>query len=167
MNLRNWVLIGMPGSGKTTLGKALASQTHREFCDLDALIEEMFGPIPELFKQGEPHFRDCETLAATKASQMQNTVIATGGGIVLRQQNMDAMKQNGIIIFIHRPMECILRDITCQDRPLLKDGPSALFDLYEARLPLYQAAADITVTAQGIVQEAVEEILQKCSGGDL
>ena len=94
---RNIVLIGMPGSGKSTIGKALAETLGKEFIDTDDMITSSYGVISVIFEsEGESRFRDIETEQVKIASKMNGKVIATGGGAVLRKENIDALKQNGV-----------------------------------------------------------------------
>ena len=103
----NLVLIGMPGSGKSTVGKILSKMLCMPLVDTDALVEQTAGKtIPELFAQeGERAFRDRETAAARQAAKLDNTVIATGGGIILRPENMEALAATGLIFFRDRDLE--------------------------------------------------------------
>ena len=116
---RNIVLIGMPGSGKSTIGKALAESLGKEFIDTDDMIVSQYGVISDIFaEKGEEYFRDIESGQVKKAAKMNGMVIATGGGAVLRKENVEALRQNGIIFFLNRP----LRDIVpTSDRPLSSD----------------------------------------------
>jgi shikimate kinase len=142
----NIVLIGMPGCGKTTIGKLLAEKLNKSFIDVDSYIEEVENrTIPEIFLQGEIYFRDIETKAVKKASKGEAQVISTGGGVIKRQENIEALKENGIIIFIDRPVEDIASDVDTENRPLLKDKKEALFTLYKERYALYVAACDYQV----------------------
>ncbi len=137
----NIVLIGMPGCGKSTLGRRLADEMGRKFVDLDAEITRTAGmPIPEIFaKEGEEGFRLRETEAVAAACRESGLVIATGGGVVTRARNLPLLSQNGRVLFLDIPPEGLPTD----GRPLSqKKTPAAL---YAERLPLYRAAADVTV----------------------
>jgi shikimate dehydrogenase len=106
---QNIVLIGMPGSGKSTIGKALAEKLGRAFTDTDGIITERYGIISDIFAQkGEEYFRNIEALAVKETAKKNGVVIATGGGAVLRQENVTALKQNGVIFFLNRPLEDIV-----------------------------------------------------------
>ena len=139
----NIVLIGMPGSGKTSLGKALAQKLDRRFEDTDLLVEKKAGRgIPEIFElDGEQAFRDMESSAALELGAKTGLVISTGGGLVLRENNVAALKKNGIIVFLDRPPHTIP---VGGGRPLAKSKED-LAALYKQRLPVYLAAADIRV----------------------
>lgn len=139
--MENLVLIGMPGSGKTTVGKILAEQTGKRFVDMDQEIETRAGmSIPDIFDQfGEGRFRDMESETATDLGKEHGLVIATGGGAVLRPENVDALRQNGTIIHLIRPVSALSTD----GRPLSKDIET-LRAMEEERMPIYEAAADVT-----------------------
>lgn len=152
---QNIVLIGMPGCGKTTVGRALAEALHRPFVDTDAMIVEAEGrPIPEIFAtEGEEVFRTYETEAVRSAGMMSGTVIATGGGVVTRERNYAPLSQNGRILFVDRDPE----ELPVDGRPISQSTPKAV--LYAKRLPLYNAFADADVENNGTVDETVNKIL--------
>lgn len=156
---RSIVLTGMPGSGKSTLGAILAARLGRTLYDTDAEIVRRAGmPITEIFAQyGEQHFRDLESAVIRDLSAQGGAIIATGGGAVLRRENVDALKQNGTLVFLDRPLEALL---PTDDRPLA-DNVQKLRALYEARYPVYTAAADVTVPVTGTPEETAETILEK------
>ncbi len=120
----NLILIGMPGSGKTTVGKLLAAQTDKTFFDTDAMVEQSAGmTIPAIFAQnGEAAFRGMETEAIKEAGKQLSAVIATGGGSVLREENRAALQQNGIVIYLRKDPSKLARD----GRPLSKDADAVL-----------------------------------------
>lgn len=142
---QNLVLIGMPSAGKTTIGRLLADHLRRPFLDTDTLIAQRAGrPVPDLITSlGEPAFRDLERSAIAQTALLSSHVIATGGGAILDPRNLDALRQNGFLIFLDRPPS-LLRPTP--DRPL-SATPSALAALYARRLPLYRAAADLSIDA--------------------
>ena len=155
----NIVFIGMPGCGKTTVGEIVAQKLGFQFIDVDAMIEEDYGAIPELFARGEDYFRQCETDCAKKAARMQGAVIATGGGIILRDENMLALGETGTIIFLDRPVENILGDIVSETRPLLADGKERLHNLYEQRIALYNKYADIIIDSSKELEQVIDGIM--------
>ena len=137
----NLVLVGMPGSGKTTLGRRLAQRMGRKFVDLDQEIVRRHGPIPDIFaQQGEKAFRDMESEVIREFGKESGLVIAAGGGAVLRPGNVDALRQNGVLAWVRRPLE----DLSTRGRPL-STGPEALRAMAETRTPLYRACADFSV----------------------
>ncbi len=139
--MQNVVVIGMPGSGKSTIGRLIARLTGKQFIDMDAEIETRAGmTIPEIFdKYGEKHFRDLESETAADLGKEHGLVIATGGGAVLRAENVDALRQNATVIHTVRPVSSLPTD----GRPLSKDIDT-LIRMEKDRLPVYRAAADIT-----------------------
>ncbi len=145
--MKNIVLTGLPGSGKTTLGRKLAQQRDMKFIDLDEEIEKREGmPIKEIFeKHGESAFRDLETQAAAKASQQENAVISTGGGIILKDENMRLLSDNGVIVFINRDPAAISKDIKTGNRPLMQKDANRIFELYDQRLTFYRKHSDYEI----------------------
>ena len=156
----NVVLIGMPGSGKTTLGRRLAKQLNYAFYDMDDTVVSLAGQsIPALFRQGEAVFRDWETEACRHLAQKQHAVIACGGGVVLREQNIALLKQSGVVYYLDRPVERIAGDIRLSTRPLLKQGKERLYQLYRERAELYENAADEIVSNEGTAKETVQRLM--------
>jgi len=153
---RNLVLIGMPSSGKTTVGRALAKRLGLAFADTDErILREIGMPIRDYFeKYGETAFRDAESRVIRALSDSTGTVIATGGGAVLRQENVRALKRNGLAVFLNRAPEHLM---PTDDRPL-SSGREQLLKLYEQRLPVYQSASDITVPNNGTADAVVNTI---------
>lgn len=154
------VLIGMPGCGKSTIGKLVSRELNLKFFDMDKYIENMTSKtIPELFEKGEEYFRDFETKACQELAKLNNALISSGGGVVKRKENIEILKkQSAYIIFIDRPLEELLNDIDISKRPLLKDGREKLIKLYEERYELYKAAADIIVENNRGLRETVDEV---------
>ena len=154
---QNIILIGMPGSGKSTIGKALAEKLGRDFIDTDDVITEKHGIISDIFAtKGEKYFRDIETEAVKETAKKGGIVIATGGGATLRKENVRALRQNGIIFFLNRPLDDI---IPTSDRPLSSDIES-LRKRFEERYPLYKATGDFEIAIDGKVENAVNRILE-------
>ena len=137
----NIVLIGMPGTGKSLIGKLLAELTGKTLQDTDAKIEEEAKmTIPEIFeKEGEAGFRDRESAICKKLGKERNLIIATGGGAILRPENVDALRQNGTLVHIIRSID----KLPTRGRPLSKNIET-LKKMEAQRMPLYKAAADIT-----------------------
>ena len=145
--MKHLILIGLPGSGKTTAGQALAEELHLPFSDCDdAVTRSAHMTIPEIFKrEGEPGFRARETAELQALTAQPARVIACGGGVVTVPANYVILRP-GFVIFWHRTPEDIMATCELTDRPLLKT--TTLARLYEQRLPLYQAWADATVDAR-------------------
>lgn len=137
----NIVLIGMPGTGKSIIGKLLAELTGKTLQDTDAKIEEEAKmTIPEIFeKEGESGFRDRESAICKKLGKERNLIIATGGGAILRPENVDALRQNGILVHITRSID----KLPTRGRPL-SQNIETLKKMEAQRMPLYKEAADIT-----------------------
>ncbi|SHK08683.1 shikimate kinase [Paramaledivibacter caminithermalis] len=158
----NIVLIGMPGCGKTTIGKLVAKRLDMKFCDIDHYIEEKEGrSIPDIFKNyGEIYFRKLESKAVEKISKYADFVISTGGGVIKFHNNMEFLKKSGIIIFINRSVDDIISDIETDGRPLLKDGKERLYKLYKERIDLYKKYSDYEVVNDGSIEDIVNNIIQ-------
>lgn len=156
----NIVLIGMPGSGKSTVGQILARKTGFSFVDLDVFIEEVAGKsIPQIFAEdGEVIFRDLEQQCAEEVSRRSGQVIATGGGVILREANMRALSHNGVIVFLDRPVSDILGE-NLSDRPLLADDVNRIHRLYDERIQLYRRYGQIKVKNDGMPEQAAAEIV--------
>ena len=151
--MQNIVLIGMPGCGKSTLGKLLAAEQGRKFVDLDEeIVKRANRPIPEIFAtDGEEVFRALETEVVADICRESGLVIATGGGVVTRERNLPLLAQNGRVVFLDTPPT----GLSVKGRPLSqKKSPEVL---YAERLPLYKKAADIILP----ITRDVEENMQK------
>lgn len=154
----NIVLTGMPGCGKSTFAKIIAKKTGKHLVDTDAEVVKSEGMnIPDIFsKFGEEYFRNAETAAIKKAAAGHSQIIATGGGAVLREENMKALSQNGHIYYIDRSTDLLASD----GRPLSKN-PEVLKKMYSERLPLYRKYADEEIKNDGAVSTAAEKILSR------
>ena len=157
---RNIFLIGMPSSGKSFVGKKLAEMTGKEFEDTDAMLVKRFGePIADYIrKNGEKAFRDAESEVIAEAAKERGKVIATGGGAILRKENVREMKRNGVTVFLDRDLSLLT---ATSDRPL-SSTKEALERLYNERFPIYEKAADVTVKSNdeiGAVAQAVRKEL--------
>ena len=160
--MKNLVLIGLTGCGKSTFGRRLAKRLRLPLPDTDAMTEKKTGrPIPDIFAaDGESGFRDIESACAREAAAVQGAVISTGGGMILREENMKELSKNGLVVFIDRHPSRILRSTTLKDRPLVQDDRDKLFRLYAARLALYRRHADVTVPNHGGPRTLKRRILQ-------
>ncbi|HBG5342880.1 TPA: shikimate kinase [Clostridioides difficile] len=158
------ILIGMPGSGKTTIGQLLAKEYNCSFCDMDDYIIQISKKsISELFSKGEDIFRDYETQACRELSISDKTVVSTGGGVIKKDVNMEILKETGVIIFIDRPIQKILEDININSRPLLKNGKDRLYNLYNERINLYKKFSDIEILNDKSLNNAVYNITNAIS----
>ena len=160
--MKNIILIGMPGSGKTTIGRQLAKLLKLSFFDCDAEISKSQGKsIDQIFsEQGEDFFRRLET-ETIKNLPADNFVISTGGGIIEKSENVKLLRQNGAVIFIDRPTKNILSDIDTAHRPLLKNDKSRLDALFERRIDIYNNACDIKIKNSGTADDAVQKIIHE------
>lgn len=158
--MENIVLIGMPGSGKSTVGQALAEQLGRSFVDADAEIVKVAGKsIPDIFAEsGESGFRAIETQVLAQLGKRSGLIIATGGGCVTREENYPLLHQNGTIVWLKRDIELL----PTEGRPLSVAG--ALQEMYRIRKPMYQRFADCTIENSGDIQSTVTKILDALEG---
>jgi len=154
---RNIVLIGMPGCGKTTVGRALAERMGRPFIDTDTVIAEKAGmTIPKIFAaEGEDGFRRRETAALAELGMGSGAVIATGGGCVTRAENYPLLHQNGVIVWIRRN----LKNLPTDGRPLSQSNP--LETLYEQRKDKYATFADVVIDSDEIIRHTVQRIWEE------
>lgn len=151
--MNNIVLCGFMGCGKSTVGKNLARKTGRKFIDMDRYIEQKEGmTVAEIFAQhGEDGFRDREHEACRELADMSGLVIASGGGALTFERNVQAFKGKDTIVFLNVPLSIIAQRLKNDTRrPLLQrpDKDKVMRELYNKRLPGYRAAADITVSGQ-------------------
>lgn len=156
LKARNIILIGMPSSGKSTIGRHLAKALERNFIDLDKEIVRKVGkPIPEIFEQnGEKYFRKVESELLFEFSKLSNKVIALGGGACMQETAKWQIKQNSIVVYLTR------NKISTKGRPLLqKDGINAYNKLLEIREPIYNSLFDIKVENNSSIQSVVNTII--------
>lgn len=163
----NLYLVGLMGSGKTTVGRILSKRLGLSFLDTDREVEERTGvSIPTIFEiEGEDGFRRRESQVVEDCSKMTNTIVATGGGVVLRPENRAFLRKSGVVIYLNVPPRILCeRTRADKNRPLLRvDDPLAkLQQLFAARDPLYREVADLVidgsrVNAQGVVQLLMKE----------
>ena len=153
---RNIVLIGMPSSGKSTVGKELAKKMGKDFFDSDNEIEKIINmDIPQFFKEyGEKQFREIESMVIANLSLKQSSVIATGGGAVLNSRNIDLLKENGFVVFLDRSIENL---IATDDRPLAS-SKEMLQKRYDERYEIYCESADFKIDANGTVEQNVNKV---------
>ena len=156
--MKNIVLIGMPASGKSTIGKLLSQKINYEYYDTDKYLERKEKrKISDIFeKNGEEYFRDLETKYLKKLSHKQKLIISTGGGVVKREENIIELKKRGIIIFLSRKVEDIAKE-NHENRPLLKDTNN-IHKLYSERIELYKKYADITIGNNDTLFNVVDKL---------
>ncbi len=155
------LLIGMPGSGKTTIGKEVAKKINYNFCDMDDYIERISkSTVKELFNKSEEFFRDYESRACIELSNVkEKIIISSGGGVIKRKENIDCFKNKGIIIFIDRPIENIVKDVNTDTRPLLKDGKTKLYNLYTERYNLYNDYCQYKITNDKDIENTISKVI--------
>lgn len=157
----NFIFCGFMGCGKTTVGHALADRLHRKFVDTDQLVEAKQGmTISQIFDtRGEAFFRKLEQEACRTVSMEKNRVVSTGGGALTIPENVALLRQTGKIILLDVPFAVLAQRVGAGiDRPLFRD-PAKANALYEARMPLYRAAADIVIDGDGTPEQVVQRIL--------
>lgn len=167
--MNNIYLIGMPGCGKTTIGRQVSSELNMEFTDLDEyIVKAEKRSIEEMFGEGEAVFRKAETRCLLEIAQKNGHIVSTGGGIVVTEENIEIMKKSGTVIFIDSEPDTILKNSSLEGRPLLKDK-SRIYRLYGERADLYRSAADYTVENNGSlcgacagVEDTIRRLLSKC-----
>jgi shikimate kinase len=167
--MKNIVLTGFMGSGKTVAARELARILGMKVIDVDTEIEKSANmTINEIFKQyGEPRFREVESEIIKQVSEKKNVIISTGGGAVLKQENMDAMREHGVIVCLNAAPETILkRTKRTTDRPLLlvENPLERIKELLELRKPFY-AKADIMIDTENKTPlQIAEEIIERMKG---
>ena len=156
-DLSNVAIIGMPGCGKSTIGRALAKTLGKTYVDLDEVIEKNTGmPIPDIFaREGEASFRKYESQAVAEISKQTRQVIACGGGVIKTPGNARALRQNGPVLWVRRP----LSRLATRGRPLSKGG-EALRQMEAERTPLYTAAATAELESNATLTEAVDKAVE-------
>lgn len=163
---KNIALIGFMGSGKSVIARELAKRLKVDVLSTDHLVEAKAGmPILEIFKaKGEPYFRDLETKILEEISYRQGVIIDCGGGIVLRKENLNILKDNAIVFYLEASPEVIYQRIKNEKhRPLLNtpDPLGCIKEMYKQRLPLYNQA-DYTIDANSVsIEGPVVEIIEK------
>lgn len=161
----NIVLCGMMGVGKTSVGIRVSELTGRRWYDTDVMITDRHGRISDIFEYyGEAHFRTLETQIVRELSGQDNLVISTGGGLVLKPENSDMLKEGGKIFFLRASLDVLMKRVRADEtRPLLKDmGNTAqrLAELLNERMPVYEHVADFVIDTDGkSVDEVAKEIV--------
>lgn len=158
----NIVLVGMSGSGKSTVARALSKLSGLERIDCDEIIERKFGKISKIFKEhGEEFFRNLETDTVERCSRLQSSIISTGGGCLLSQENVNLLKSNGTIVYLRTSADELEKRLKCdQSRPLLAgDIKSKLKEMLAAREGIYSENADIILDTDGLTPEEVAKTI--------
>jgi shikimate kinase len=159
----NIVLIGLRGSGKTTVGKILAQKLGRDFVEMDGLIARKAGQtIPEFVeKHGWEKFRELEAEITGQVAGRDNLINASGGGVVTGKQNITKLKESGVLVWLQANIDTLLRRIgEDKERPPLLGGISRREEMeiiFKERKPLYQLAADLTVNTENKTPEEVAD----------
>ncbi|MBQ8418008.1 MAG: shikimate kinase [Phascolarctobacterium sp.] len=163
--MKNIILIGMPGCGKSTFGRKLAEEMQRDFFDADeVLVMREHRSIEDFFAESEEAFRAAETRTLKYLAEKDGVIIATGGGAVIRPENMKLLSENGVIVFIDRKPEKIYETINDVVRPLLCEDKLRLFKLYEDRIALYKEYATYIIGNNGPSEETVEKLVNYVRG---
>lgn len=158
--MKNIILIGMPGSGKSTFGSKLGEALGRPFYDADTVLEEREQrTIKSFFAESEEAFRAAETRTLTHLADLRGVIIATGGGAIKRPENMWLLRKQGRIIFIDRQPENIIGCLQGDERPLLADDKQKIYTLYRERIALYRQYADFVAANDGELQATLEQML--------
>ncbi len=164
--MNNVILIGFMGSGKSSVGKVLADKLQRKFIDMDDEIELGENKtINDIFTDyGEEHFREIETSYLQKLYTKKNKVISTGGGVILKEENIDILKKIGTVIYLHTPYEVLLKNLSGDtQRPLLQraDAEEVIKNLLDKREPIYFNAASMIIQTKGkSINDIADEILK-------
>lgn len=158
--MKNIVLIGMPGSGKSSIGAIISERLKTTFLDIDHYIEaKEQKKIPEIFLSGETYFRQVESNAVKEVYREKSLVIATGGGIVTRPENMVLLRETGTIFYIERPLPMILASSDLTTRPLLAKDNNKIYTIHQERKHLYEAYCHFRIPNHGILENAAEQIV--------
>ena len=166
----NVILCGMMGAGKTSVGKLVAEHLNLRWVDTDDIIEREHGKISEIFAAfGEEHFRTLEGEVAARLSKEDGLIISTGGGFILREENILRLKSNGRFIYLRARVETLYGRVAFDDtRPLLKSKEGAYAQLkrrLKARAPIYERVADDIIDTDGLtLEETVQKIVNIVKG---
>lgn len=161
---KNIVLIGFMGSGKTSVGKKLSIDLKREFIDMDAFIEKKEGmSVNEIFeKKGEAYFRNAEKELCIRFAVPKSKIIATGGGVIKSDENVENLKKGGVIIYLKSTPKQIAHNLRYDNtRPLLAGGnkEEKIANLMAEREPIYNKCADITLDVSNInIEDTIEKL---------
>lgn len=163
----NIILIGIGGSGKSTVGKLLANKLDKKFFEMDKIIEKKVNmSIPQIVEKfGWDKFRDCESQVVDDLCKLNNTVISSGGGVVIREENISKLKANGILIWLRARIDTLAKRIgDGKSRPILsnpKNIKKELKQIYDGRKKLYQKAADCNLNTDSNTPEEIADKIIK------
>jgi shikimate kinase len=168
--MKNIILIGFMGSGKTTIGRSIAKKSGLKYVDLDRMIVKEAGmSVKKIFAlRGEKAFRDIESKVVAKASRLKGAVVATGGGVINRPVNIGRLKKAGFVVYLKTSFDEIVRRIKDRDdRPLFDvNDLTSVSKLYDKRAPVYRCAAAFTVnTEKDTVSGIAEKIIKRSEAG--
>ncbi len=154
------LLIGMMGCGKTTVGKIIAKKLGLRFIDIDKYVVKKEGKtVSEIFEISESYFRALESEACRELSDETGIVISSGGGVVLRHENMECFEEF-TKVYINRSCDLILRTVNRRNRPLLKNGDDLFIEQYKFRQPLYEKYKDIEVISDSTAYKCADKIIR-------
>lgn len=164
--MKNIVLTGMMGSGKSTIARMLREKLRRKAVDTDDLVVEMGGmSISDMFSlHGEGHMRDLETEVCRRLSQEENLIIACGGGLPMREENRDYLRENGIVLFLRRDPGVTYDTMDRSGRPLAQQGRDAFVERFLEREPIYREFSHIVIEDFSSHKNTLAEILRKLEG---
>lgn len=162
--MNNIYLIGMPGCGKSTIGKIISKRLKLKHIDADEYLENKYSQtIPNIFSLcGEDDFRQKESIVIEELSKMNNLLVSTGGGVVVKDRNKEIMKNSGAVVFIDTTPDNILKNSSLSGRPLLKDK-NRIYEIYKSRIDLYKDFADIVIDNNSSIDTAANEIIKYLS----
>lgn len=159
--MRNVYLVGMPGSGKSAIGKRVSEILGWEFCDLDAKVVQMSGEVDvnQIFsKRGMQYFRSLEKKALREISGQEHVIVATGGGVVLDDDNINTMLTTGRTVFVDVSIDTLKQRIDVGTRPLVQDIGAALESMYWNRIDLYHRAGGVVLDNNGKLEDGAQEL---------
>lgn len=159
--MKNLVLVGMMGCGKSTCARLIHELTGAEAVDTDLLIQERTGKtVTRIFNEyGEDYFRDLETEVCRELAQRTDLVIACGGGLPLREENRRLLRETGFVVYLYRPVEEIYRPEKLRNRPLARGGREDFFRKFEQRDPIYAEMAHAVVESEAVKTDTAEKVL--------
>lgn len=158
--MAKFILVGMSGSGKTTIGSKAAKDTDLKFIDIDDAIETKYGSISSIFKKfGEDKFRELESLELIEALREDNVLISTGGGVLGKTENRKYVKR-GIVIFIDRSLDDIKKTMDDSNRPMVKNDPGMIDTLFDKRYNIYKEIMDFTIVNDKTTDDCINKLIK-------